>query len=60
MKTIDEIAADIRQQRDRIEQHIREFAELGSAEEILKKLQDLRSRRETTNGPESGEGSEGS
>ncbi len=46
MKTIEEITVEIRRQRERIDQNIRELAELGSAEEILKKLQDLRARRE--------------
>lgn len=46
MKTIEEIAADIRRQRELIDQNIRQLAELGSAEEILKKLQELRARRE--------------
>lgn len=46
MKTIEEIAADIRRQRELIDQNIRQLAEIGSAEEILKKLQELRARRE--------------
>ncbi len=50
MKTYDEITAELRQQREKLEQHFRDLAETSGAGDVLEKLKELRQRGERIGG----------
>lgn len=55
MKTYDEIRAELRQQRERLEQHFRDLAEASGTTDVLEKLRELRERSEKNRAPEKAE-----
>lgn len=46
MKTYEEITEELRQKREKLDQHFRDLAESGHATEVLEKLRELRQRGE--------------